>query len=285
MINKRIRILLLGGSGYLGHGIASRFEEEMDYIVTVGDLVKPADSKYDFVEVNVLDKSIVSSVIKNNDLIINCTGQITNPINVCFRINTTGVENIVQAVKSHNKKLYHISTTAVYGTAKYADENSNLNPESPYAACKSFAEYQIINNLAGEMFCILRLPNLYGENQTKGVFAYILKSYLSDRKLHFNNDGSLSRYFLHVDDCGEAVLSAITKNAEGIFNVTSHDSYNVKELITLIEKASNVEFEKLFDPVKPIENIKNINFNAFKKATGFSPNTSLTDFINKVYST
>jgi nucleoside-diphosphate-sugar epimerase len=285
MIKKVKKILLLGGSGYLGNGIASRFEQENEYVITIGDLVKHADSKCDFIEVDVLNWPTVSSVIKKHDLIINCTGQITNPINACFTINTVGVDNIVQAAKSHNKKLYHISTTAVYGTAEYADENSKVNPESPYAACKSFAEYQIIKNLDGKKFCILRLPNLYGENQTQGIFAYILKSYLSDKKLYFNNDGSLSRYFLSVDDCGEAIFLAIHKNLKGIFNITSNDNYNVRELISLIEATSIVVFKKNFDQIKPIENIDKLNFNAFNEATGFAPKTSLRDFIKRVFTT
>lgn len=277
------KILLLGGSGYLGHSIAKRFEKEDDFILTIGDIIKPINSKLEFVEVDVLNKALISSVIKKYDLIINFTGQITNPINTCFRINTKGVDYIVDAVKTCNKKLFHISTVAVYGTTPYADENTVMNPESPYATCKSFAEYCINDKLSEQMFCILRLPNLYGENQPNGLFAYLLKSYQSDKKLDFNNGGNLLRYFLHVDDCADGILKAVYNDLYGIFNVTSNEKYDLRKIIKLIEMTNNTIFIKKFNKIKPIENIDEINFEAFKNATGFSPVNSITEFIIKTF--
>lgn len=283
MIEGIQKILLLGGSGYLGSHIAARFKREVDFDITIGDLIEPINSACDFIKVDVLDSTFVSSVVRNHDLIINCVGQITNPITMSYRINTEGIDNIIHAVKTHNKKLYHISTVAVYGTAEYADEKSELSPESSYAACKAFAEYQINNNLSKKRFCILRVPNLYGENQPKGLIAYTFKSALSDKKLHFNNDGSLARYFLHVDDCSEAVFFAIQKNLCGTFNIPSNEKYSLREIISLIETTSNIEFEKRFDQRKPIENIGKLNFSAFGCVTGFKPKKSLNHFVNGVF--
>jgi len=283
MIEGIQKILLLGGSGYLGSHIATRFKKEVDFDLTIGDLIKPINSAYDFIKVDVLNNSFVSSLIRDYDLIINCAGQITNPITISYRINTKGIDSIIHAVKTHNKKLYHVSTVAVYGTAEYADEKSELSPESSYAACKAFAEYQINNHLSKERFCILRIPNLYGENQPKGLLAYILKSSLSDTKLQFNNDGSLSRYFLHVDDCSDAIFSAVQKNLEGTFNIPSNEKYNLKEIISFIETVCNIKFEKRFDRREPIDNIDELNFSSFESITGFKPRRTLNDFINGVF--
>jgi nucleoside-diphosphate-sugar epimerase len=278
------KILVLGGSGYLGHSLAKRFEQEDDVVMTVADLKKPLNAELEFVEVDVLNGALVSAIIKEHDVIINCTGQITTPIDTCFRINTAGIDNIGSAVASHNKKLFHISTVAVYGTKEYADEHTAMNPESPYGACKSFAEYRITQHLSKEMFCVLRLPNLYSENQPRGLFAYLLKSYRSDRKLHFNNDGTLTRYFIHVDDCAEAIALAVRRELRGTFNVPSTVQYELNEIISLVENGARVHFEKQFDRVKPIENIKKLNCNAFYEEIGFSPKRSLTEFINKTFS-
>lgn len=278
------KILLIGGSGYLGNSLAKRFMEEKSFSITIGDLRKPSNSQLEFLELDILDSSNVSSFVKEHDIIVNCTGQITRPINTCFRLNTEGIDNIVGAIELHKKKLFHISTCAVYGTAHYADENSVMNPERSYASCKAFAEYRITKELSAQMFCILRIPNLYGENQLNGLFAYLLKSYLSDKKLVFDNDGTLSRYFLHVDDCADAITKAVNNNLCGTFNVTSIEKYELKEIITLVEKAMGVSFKKKFDEVSPTENIEKISFKAFHKATGFLPISSITKFINDTFS-
>lgn len=277
------RILLLGGSGYLGCNIAKRFKKGNDFILTIGDIVRPRNSEWEFVKVDVLQKKSVCSAVEKHDIVINCTGQISNPINACFKINTKGIDYVVDSVNTSNKKLFHISTVAVYGTTSYADENTVMNPESPYATCKSFAEYRINERLSEQMFCILRLPNLYGKNQPNGLFAYLLKSYQSDKKLDFNNGGDLSRYFLHVDDCADGIFKAVNNDLCGTFNVAGNEKYDLIQIIKLIEKTNNVTFFKNFDKIKPIENIGEINFNAFKDATGFSPIHSVLDFIIKTF--
>lgn len=275
-------ILLLGGSGYLGTAIAKRFADGSDHQVTTGDLAEPVSCDK-FIKLDVLDKDEVTASVKEFDLIINCTGQITTPINTCFNINTKGTDNLVEAVKSAGKKLLHISTVAVYGTCNYASESNPMIPETPYAVCKAFAEYKIKSTLAEASFCILRLTNLYGGKQEKGLFAYLLKSYLSNKELHFNNDGSLMRYFLNINDCAEAVFSAVRNKLSGIFNVPAVDKYNILEIIELIETTRGIKFKTSFDKNNAVENIDFINFSAFGKVTGFEPKLKLIDFINQTF--
>ena len=279
MINN---ILILGGSGYLGTSIVKRWNCNNDCKITIGDLSEPVFGGQ-FVHIDMLDKLMMESTINEYDLIINCTGQITSPINKCFDINTKGIDNLVEAVRSAGKKVLHISTVAVYGTSIYADESSSLNPETPYATCKAIAEYKIKSILSDESFCILRLTNLYGENQAKGLFAYLIKSYLSNRELDFNHDGSLMRYFLNINDCAEAVWMAIRNNLSGIYNMPTIEKYSVKEIIQLIEKMRCVKFKTSFEQTRPVENIDIVNFDAFRNATGFEPKTKLTDFINQTF--
>jgi Nucleoside-diphosphate-sugar epimerases len=277
-------IIVLGGSGYLGNAIAKRFKNDSRYTIAIGDLEKPKNTDLDFVQVDVLNKSLIDDAIKAYDLIINCTGQITNPLNVCFTVNTEGIDNIVEAVKINNKKLFHISTLAIYGSTRYADEQSQINPESPYATCKAFAEYCIKLNLAEIKYCILRIPNLYGKNQPKGLFAYLSKSLRSNKKLYFNNDGSLTRYFLHVSDCAEAIYSSVNTDLAGTYNLPSYDKYNLKEIISFVEDKLEIQFEKEFASIKPIENIDKINFSLFIEKTKFEPKVKLDDFIDKEFS-
>lgn len=273
------KILILGGAGYLGNAITRRFRENIHCKITVGDPAEPIRTgKEAFQKTDVLEKAGLDKIISQNDLIINCTGQITHPINACYRINTEGALNISEAVKRHNKRLLQISTVAVYGTSRYADEKSAVNPESPYSACKSFAEF-IVRKTLEENSLILRLPNLYGDKPHKGLFPYLIRSYLSDRKLNFDNDGSLSRYFLHVRDCAEAVFLAVEHDLTGIYNVPAPEKYTLKEIIHQIESMMKVKFETIFRETAPIDNIDQLSFDAFREATGFNPEKRIRDYL------
>jgi len=279
MTNKK-KILILGGSGYLGQYISRRFEASEKYQVCIGDITgTPSSVNCTFIHVDALNKPDLKNAIKSNDIIINCIGQITNPINVCLRINTEGIANIIDSVALYKKKLFHISTVAVYGSKLYVDEQAELNPESPYSACKAFAEFQVISLAMIQNSCILRLPNLYGENQPKGLIAYIKKSLSTDRILQFNNDGSLLRYFLHVQDCAEAIFIAVEKELSGIFNVTAPDKCTIKELIEMIESSESIKFDTNYLPAAPIENIEEICFDKFSMISGFTPQYNIHNYI------
>jgi nucleoside-diphosphate-sugar epimerase len=276
------KLLILGGSGFLGHNIARRFEADGKYFITIGDLTESSFPGSIFIKLDILNKSLLDTIIQDHDIIINCTGQIANPINKCLVVNTEGIENISESVRRHEKKLFHISTSSVYGTCENADEQNELNPESPYSTCKVFAEFQVMK-IQNTKPCILRLPNLYGENQTKGLFSYLIKSFSTDKKLQFNNDGSLRRNFLHIADCAEAVFLAVEKELSGIFNVTAPDNYNLKEIVEMIERMKSVKFETVYEQHLPIENITGISFKAFTEQTGFIPQQSIRTFINNSF--
>ena len=109
-------------------------------------------------------------------------------------------------------------------------------------------------------YIILRLCNLYGENQTKGVLAYLKRSYQSDLLLDFNHNGNLLRSFLHVNDCAKTIYSLISdySNTRGIFNLSTHDTYTIKELVKLVEQIKEIKYTTAWKNNLPWENIEEI---------------------------
>ena len=85
-------VLVLGASGLLGQAIVKQFQSQ-DY--KVGALSRGVDnSSSDLVKkycANILNYNQIDSIISEYDVIINCTGQITNPINQCLVQNTNGI--------------------------------------------------------------------------------------------------------------------------------------------------------------------------------------------------
>jgi len=276
------KVLILGGAGFLGRHISRRFADNATYQVTIGDLVEPTNENISYSFIDIFDNSILDEIIRKNDIVINCTGQITSPISNCLKINTEGILNIINSVIRNKKKLFHISTVAVYGTCAVANEQSELNPESPYAVCKAFAEFQL-KKITAINPCILRLPNLYGEDQQKGLFSYLIKSYSTDKQLSFNNNGSLTRYYLHITDCSEYIFQAVEKNISGVFNLPAPDKLSLQEIVKLIETKKSISFNTNFSQATPIENIQSLSFNKYTELVAFNPRHSIQMFINNSF--
>ncbi len=160
------KILILGASGLLGQSLVDLFKEK-EYVIGAlsRNSLEYTDKNINIYNIDILDYLLLEEVIKEYDIIVNCTGQITNPINQCLLLNTSGITNIINAVEKYNKKFIHISSVSVYGSTEYASEVSKLNPETPYATMKYFSDYLIEQRLKN--YAILRVSNLFGKNQQK----------------------------------------------------------------------------------------------------------------------
>ena len=276
------RIIVLGGSGFLGSHIIQALEGDGSYEVTCGDLVRNDSLNCDYIKLDILDINDITKKLNNFDIIVNCIGQVTTPFNICFKLNTDGTSNLAKALTGKIARLIHISTVAVYGSAETCNEENQLNPETNYATAKAFAEQILLRNYKHKRLTILRLSNLYGRRQMKGVFAYLLRSYHSDRKLRFNNNGTLTRSFMHVEDCAD-IIGEVVKNSKvtGVFNIKGHETYSVKELVQEFENRFEMVFEKSFRQTLSWENIKYLNDSKLKSSINLQPRWKLLDFIAK----
>jgi UDP-glucose 4-epimerase len=276
------KIIVIGGSGFLGSHIIQALQKRGFDEVACGDLVSDGSLNCDYIKLDILDIYDIINKLDNYSVIINCLGQVTQPFNLCLKLNSIGISNLTKAMKEKITRLIHISTVSVYGTAKNCNEKSPLNPETNYATAKAFAEQILLDNYGQNLLTILRLSNLYGPRQMKGVFAYLLRSYHSDRKLKFNNDGSLARSFMHVEDCANIIAEVVKNNKiNGIYNVKGYETYSVKELVQQFENHFGVVFEKSFNQISPLGNIDKLDDSKLSSAIDFQPRWRLFDFIKE----
>jgi len=257
-------ILVLGASGLLGQSVVS-YLKESNYIIGAlsRDPIINTSNQVKTHNVDILDYGLLEKIIQQYDVILNCTGQITDPINSCLLLNTQGITNIINAIGKHKKMLIHISSVSVYGTAKYVNEDSKLNPETPYATLKCISEYLIQQRL--ENYVILRVSNLFGNNQKKGIINYMTSSYLkSIPNLQFNNNGDLKRYYLNIDDLSTIIREIIEKTFLGVYNLTGNKSYNIKELVQIFQNTLDYSFNVTYANSSALENIDYIDNSKIK---------------------
>ncbi|MBN7799926.1 NAD-dependent epimerase/dehydratase family protein [Algoriphagus aestuariicola] len=275
-------MLLLGGSGYIGTHLSRKLKSNGFSKVFVGSRNSSGTGG---VGLDITDVSSVRQIKAGNfDFIVNLTGQISRPIDACLNQNTLGIQNLIAACGEHST-LVHLSSVGVYGSGESVDESSPCNPETPYSALKLAAENLLVNGLDQHQRLIVRLSNIYGSSQPKGVFAYLKKSALSDAFLEFNNDGTLVRSFLHVEDLVSGLLALLEKNEEiqsPIVNIVGKDRYTVTQLIELFEGKFHVSYRKQFDPIKPYDNMLSISDRIFRQMTDFKEQYSLDTYIDEL---
>lgn len=158
--------------------------------------------------------------------------------------NVKGTLNILQAARRFKvEKVFHTSTSEIYGTAQYVpmDENHPVNPQSPYAATKGAAD-----ELALSFYRSFNLPvtvvrpfNTFGPRQSaRAVIPTILTQILSGQKTVGLGNLAVTRDFNYVLNLVEAFLAiAQTGKTEGsVFNVGSGQEVSLVQLVKLIEK-------------------------------------------------
>ncbi|MDP0561655.1 MAG: NAD(P)-dependent oxidoreductase [Candidatus Endonucleobacter sp. (ex Gigantidas childressi)] len=273
------KILVLGASGLLGRVLVDFFKQKNNLVGAVSR--KPigyTEKNITAYVASILDCISLDSIIKEYDVIINCTGQITSPINQCLLLNTDGIANIVDAVAKYNKKLIHISSVSVYGTADYVNEDSNVNPETSYGSMKYFSDYLVEARLTN--YTILRVSNLFGRNQKKGVINYVIKSYLSNKKdLYFNNNGDLKRYYLHVEDFALIIHEVMSRDIVGLYNVVGKDQLTIKELVAKLGSILDFKFNVNYTDIPSVENIERIDTGKIDNLINQNYKTDIENFI------
>ena len=140
----RMKILVTGGSGFIGAEIVNQLYKLGNHTITVLDdmtaqvhgekyqesyLYKTIEGKCNFIKGDVRNLDVVRKAIADNEVIIHLasetgTGQSMYQINQYNEVNIMGTSNIFQSIsllgkKSKVKKIILSSSRSVYGEGKY----------------------------------------------------------------------------------------------------------------------------------------------------------------------
>ena len=143
------------------------------------------------------------------------------------------------------------------------------------------SEYLLKSNLEQDAYAVIRLSNLYGDMQPKGIMAYLLRSLKSNDDIYFNNDGSLKRHYLNVDDAAKMIVKMCLQFNSGIYNYPGNDLFSVKELIALLEEISSKKLNVNYQDIKSWENIENVNASIITDTFKYTPEQLLEKWLTK----
>ena len=243
-----MRILLIGGHGFIGSNLIKKFNREFDFVVISSKKgIDTGDIKTEYISVT--NKKIVKIIeTLNPDIIIHLAAlsglkKCENDPKKAFEVNVTGTKNIVEGCLKTNAKLIFISSREVYGSTinEKSNEDDMLNPDNIYGQTKVNAE-KIIQNAAKIFelnYVILRLTNVYGPGSNSGVNRIIRES-LSKEKILVNG-GEQILNFIFIEDVVELIYLVILNNklSKQILNIGSNDTSSLKKFVELLEELLN----------------------------------------------
>jgi len=278
------RIILLGGSGFIGSNLLTQLEAQNFEVKTMFHKKKLKTNSKNFYG-NILEPKKLDSVLKKDDIVINLVGQ-TSKIQTNFiETNILGAINLLDSCyKNKVRQLIFLSSINVYGENMKtpSKETDLLNPITFYGKIKSLTE-EIYSSWAenyGINVTILRLSNIYGPKKKSGFIANLVNSTVNKKieNIAFNH-GNQYRDLLYVDDVVNGIILAIKTPQKGfnIYNLSSGKRYSIKKIISIIEQLSGKKVNVKYSNQIPDEKCIWANNLKAQRFLKFSPTVNLKD--------
>ena len=282
-----MKILVVGGAGYVGGGIVDSLSKKNEITVYDSLIYESAFRKdVNFIYGDIRDYKKINSILNNFDAVVWLAALVgdgacsINPT-LTHEINSETVKNLV---KNFNGKIIFLSTCSVYGAQEgVLDENSEVNPLSEYASSKLIAEKYLEESDA----IIFRLGTLFGISDQFSrirldlVVNILTTKALVDKKMSVFG-GDQWRPLLHVKDVANAIEHNISSDTKGIFNL-HYKNFKIIEIAEKIkEKIPDVSIETTPLPFQDARNYQ-VSSDKLKRETGFEASIELTQGIEEMY--
>jgi UDP-glucose 4-epimerase len=236
------KILVTGGTGFVGRNLVSSLRMRGLDVVTLNDYMGSSIDVRDWQQINeIADVGAVYHLAG----ITSIPYSLENPRET-FEINVAGTVNVLEFCRLHKVEKVVFASSYLYGQPQYlpVDENHPLRPTNPYAVSKVLAEEvcRAYHEYYGLECAILRLFNLYGKGQSANFLIPSIVKQLAGRRIELL-DAEPRRDFLYIKDGVDAFIKAAGYVASGfeVFNIGAGVSYKVSDIVDLAVKLARVE--------------------------------------------
>jgi nucleoside-diphosphate-sugar epimerase len=255
----REKILVTGGAGFIGSTLVRKLLDRGYKVTVLDDLSTglrdylPKSEGLRLVIGNVKNFEEVSSAVHGHQKVMHLAAQAFIPFSYqkpleVAEVNAIGSINVFRAcINRRVKRLVHISSSEVYGSAKYTpmDEAHPLCPHSTYSVAKVAADMwaQTFYWEHKLPVVILRPFNTFGPRETLPYFIpEMIRQSIKEPVIRVGNLET-SRDFTYVDDTVNAMIIALeTQDIEGeIINLGTCQTYKMKEILNLVKREAGAD--------------------------------------------
>ena len=300
---KNKEILVTGGCGFIGSEIVKQLSL-LGANVTIIDNLSSGKEKYirgfsnvKLITADLLDDHAIKSVVKDKEYVINNAALPFIPDSYYmpkkfFDVNVNATISLALAVikEKKAKRFVHISSSEIYGTARYTpmDENHQTTPQSTYAVSKLAGERVVFtmhkeHNLPA---VIIRPFNSFGPNITQPyIIPEIIRQMEKNDVIKLGNLNA-KRDLTYVTDTARGIILSLVK--EGVIgeviNIGSQRSFSIRELVSLISEIMDKKVSVEVDPsrFRPYDVDTLIcNYERATKLLGWKPEITVKEGLEK----
>jgi len=260
-----MKIVVTGGSGFIGSHLVKRLRKEGHAIVVIDKNAKQLEAaRFKSYTCDIRNVKEVRNILNNvePDIIIHLAAKhnfiesVTKP-DFYIKNNITGTINILEHIKTSHKRVKFVlasSAGSIYKKGKMPFTESTITmPSSLYGITKDFEEKLVRHycDITGNTFQILRISNVYGPGQEvykhPSVVPSMIRNLMLKKSVVIYGSGSQTRDFIYIDDVVEAFMRIIPTNKSLTINVSSMIEISIKELYELL--VSKLSKQKAAPPV------------------------------------
>ena len=242
------RILIIGGTGFIGKHLAERCLNETSNVTCLG-LTDRLDKGHrlsgtKYLQADICNKDVLKSVLlhKSFDYVFNLGGYIDHSYyfsggRKVIESHFIGLMNLIECLdRERLKGFVQVGSSDEYGAAPAPQrETMRERPISPYSFAKVAASHfiQMLHHTEGFPGVTLRLFLVYGPGQNDQRFLpQIIKGCLNKSEFK-TSEGKQLRDFCYMEDVTDAMIKAAVSPLSKwhIINIASGLPVSIKEMI------------------------------------------------------
>ncbi len=300
-----MKVLIAGGSGFLGSYLSERFVFRHDDVYVLDNFSSGLKSNLAGIEdkITIIEEDVIRySTSEKFDLVINFASRAsrveweTHPVDVALS-NAIGSKNLIEVALNSDALYVYASSSEVYGDPKiiptpetYIGSVSTTGSRSPYDEGKRFGDAitKAYERQYGLKNIIIRFFNTYGPRMRGGDFYgrvvdRFIQQALKNELITVYGDGSQTRSFTYVDDTIDGVMVAIERGRSGeVYNIGNDQETTILDLANIVKRVSGSASEIVFkelpenDPKRRAADIRKM------RSLGWAPKIPLEEGIRRM---
>jgi UDP-glucose 4-epimerase len=313
-----VRYLITGGAGFIGSHLAERLLENGEQVVLLDNLstgsmenirhLKGSD-RLEYHLDGIENRQILAELVDDADVIVHLAAAVgvklivESPVRT-IETNVNGTQMLLEAASKKKKLVLIASTSEVYGknTNVPFHEDADLvlgattKGRWSYAASKALDEFLALSYWKEKKLpvIVVRFFNTVGPRQT-GRYGMVLPNFVKralDREpIEVYGNGQQSRCFCDVRDTVESLLRLmpLDRAVGEVVNIGNTEEVTIEDLAKIVKHRTGsdspikfVPYDKAYEPgfedmMRRVPSIEKLH-----AMTGFRPQTSLADIIDRV---
>ena len=267
-----MKILVTGGSGFIGSHIVEHYQEIADEIRVLDNLRTGRRENLDglrcaFFQGSITERECVRQAVHGVDMVFHMAALVSVPESMarpgeCVDINVQGLLNVLgEAAAAGVRKLVFASSAAIYGDNPVVPKVESMppDPRSPYAMTKLDGEFYLgLFQRQGLLeTTAIRFFNVFGPRQDPNsayaaAVPVFMEQAMRGEDLTVFGDGEQTRDFIYVKDIvGALVFAAETPGVTGVFNAGYGGQMTINQLAGQLVAQAGTAAQILHGPERP----------------------------------